>query len=149
MTPATGNVLIVDDNPSDIDLLEIALDEAGLHPAIQSVTDGRAAIALLKRIAVGDHANRPDVVVLDLNMPIANGHEVLAYIRSDERLIGLPVVVLTTSDAPSDRQRCMAQGARDYLVKPRRFSDFAPIIARIRAYLDRAGTTSPTTADRP
>ncbi len=146
---ATGRVLVVDDNPNDIDLLVIALEDAGLQPDLRSAADGREAIALLRRIAVGDQDWRPDVVVLDLNMPIANGHEVLAYIRSDARLAGLPVLVLTTSDAPSDRQRCLAQGARDYLVKPRRFTDFAPIIAQIRVYIDRSGTPSPMTADRP
>ncbi|MBA3845340.1 MAG: response regulator [Planctomycetes bacterium] len=146
---AAGTVLIVDDNPNDIDLLQIALDDAGLHPDIRSAADGRAAIAVLRHIAEDDHSWRPDVVVLDLNMPIANGHEVLAYIRSDPRLTALPVLVLTTSDAPSDRQRCLAQGAQAYLVKPRRFSEFEPIITRIRAYIDHPGTPAPTAVDRP
>ena len=128
-------ILIVDDNASDIDLLQIALEESGVTADVQTAGDGRQAIAVLEQAERGAGAARPDVIVLDLNMPIMNGHELLARLQSDERLRRIPVVVLTTSDAPNDRNRCLGLGAREYLVKPRRFADFAPLVARLRTYL--------------
>ncbi|HYE07028.1 MAG TPA: response regulator [Planctomycetota bacterium] len=130
-------ILIVDDNPSDIELLTMALEEGGVDADIRSVTDGRAAIDALRGLVPGSRSTWPDVVVLDLNMPVMNGHEVLAYVAGEFRLRGLPMVVLTTSASPDDRRRCEAMGAAAYLVKPRRFSEFAPIIGRLRSLLDQ------------
>lgn len=135
MTPKKASLLVVDDNPHDIDLLTIALEEAGLDLDVRTLPDGRAAIQELRRLAQAQRPDWPDFTVLDLNMPITNGHEVLAYYASEDRLRGLPIVVLTTSDSPADRELCLARGAREYLVKPRRFADFAPIIATFRAVL--------------
>ena len=128
-------ILIVDDNASDLDLLQIALEESGVEAEVRTACDGRQAVAALERAEGEGGAARPAVVVLDLNMPIMNGHELLAHLQADERLRGIPVVVLTTSDAPNDRTRCLELGAREFLVKPRRFADFTQVIAKLRAYL--------------
>ncbi len=133
---APGRVLIVDDNPHDIDLLRIAMEDASLAAEVAIAHDGREAMAELMRTVGDGGAGRPDVIVLDLNMPIMNGNEVLARIQAHEQLRGLAVVVLTTSAAPADRERCLGLGAREYLVKPRRFTEFAPVIARLRTYLE-------------
>ncbi len=128
-------ILCVDDNPHDTDLMRIAFEDSGMQVAIQALTDGQQAIVELKRLSTVPRASWPAVMVLDLNMPMTNGHEVLAFLHGQDGLRDLPVVVLTTSNAPADRDRCFALGARDFLVKPRRFADFAPIIERLRGYL--------------
>ncbi|MBA2480163.1 MAG: response regulator [Planctomycetes bacterium] len=128
-------ILCVDDNPHDIDLLQIAFEDCGVPVTIQALTDGQQAIDELKRLSTVPRASWPAVMVLDLNMPRTNGHEVLAFMREEGGLCDLPVVVLTTSNAPADRERCLAAGVRDYLVKPRRFADFAPIVERLVRYL--------------
>jgi chemotaxis family two-component system response regulator Rcp1 len=133
---ARRKILVVDDNPDDVDLLRIAMEGSGLVADIEVACDGRQAIAALQRDGGADGPTSPRLVVLDLNMPIMNGHEVLARMQADASLRRIPVIVLTTSDAPADRNRCLASGAREYLVKPRRFADFAPIIVRLRAHLE-------------
>ncbi len=130
-----GTILCVDDNPHDIDLLQIAFEDHGVPVTIRALTDGQQAIVELNRLLTVPRASWPAIMVIDLNMPMTNGHEVLAYIRGEDRLRDLPVVVLTTSNAPADRERCLAAGVRDYLVKPRRFADFAPIVERLLRYL--------------
>ncbi len=136
---ARPRILIVDDNPNDIELLTMALEESGIVVEVASLKDGRAAIGELQRLAGGLPSTWPDVIVLDLNMPITNGHEVLAHIAGDVRLRGLRVVVLTTSTSPEDQRRCEACGAAAYLVKPRRFTGFAPIVQRLRHLLEAEG----------
>jgi len=129
-------ILVVDDNPNDVELLTMALEEGGLAAEVASLMDGREAIAALRRLATDQPSTWPDVIVLDLNMPITNGHEVLAHVAGDERLRGLRIVVLTTSTSPDDQRRCEACGAVAYLVKPRRFTGFAPIVQRLRTLLE-------------
>ncbi|HYE07001.1 MAG TPA: response regulator [Planctomycetota bacterium] len=129
-------ILIVDDNPNDVELLGMALEEGGVEVDVRSLMDGRAAIIELGRLAGQRRDAWPDLVVLDLNMPITNGHEVLAHVAGDVRLRGLPIVVLTTSTSPEDRRRCEAMGAAAYVVKPRRFAEFAGIVDRLRPFLD-------------
>ena len=131
-------MLIIDDNAQDIDLMQIALEDAGLDPQVRPLPDGRAGIQELQRLAIVDRSQWPGCVVLDLNMPITNGHEVLDYFAGEERLRGLAVIVLTTSNAPADRERCLARGATDFLVKPRRFAEFAPIVMILRRFLTSA-----------
>ena len=138
MTPRPG-ILIVDDNPHDIELLTMALLEGGVDADVRFVLDGRAAIDELSRLDPDQRSLWPGVVVLDLNMPITNGHEVLAYAAGEERLRGLPIVVLTTSASPEDRSRSQELGAAAYLVKPRRFTDFDAIVACVRSFLVPGG----------
>ncbi len=129
-------VLVIDDNPNDIELLTMALEENGVGAEVAALMDGRAALAELRRLATVPPSTWPDLIVLDLNMPIANGHEVLAHAAGDARLRGLRIAVLTTSTSPDDERRCAAHGAAAYLVKPRRFTGFAPIVQRLRALLE-------------
>jgi CheY-like chemotaxis protein len=106
-------VLIIDDEPDDIELGKIALNEVMPDIDVKSALGGSAALALLR-----NRGGRPDLILLDLKMPGMNGVEVLREIRSDDRLKDLPVVVVTSSPLESDRADAMAAGASYYMQKP-------------------------------
>lgn len=115
-TPPT--LLLVEDNPGDVLLIEEALQETGSTLRLRSVLDGEAALALLRQEGAYADVPTPDLVLLDLNLPRMDGHEVLSQIRSDERLQAVPVIVLTTSEAPEDVQRAYGLHANAYVTKP-------------------------------
>ncbi len=114
-------ILLVEDNEDDVFLMKHALQAAGVLNPVFHVGDGAKAVDYLA--GRGDYADRtkyplPTVVFLDLKLPFMMGHEVLAWIRQQSALEGLLVLVLTSSDEPSDVRRCYALGANSYLVKP-------------------------------
>jgi CheY-like chemotaxis protein len=116
-----GVILLVEDNEDDVFLMKRALKLAGVANPVQVVTDGEQATAYLG--GAGVYSDRmaypmPAVVFLDLKLPFRSGHEVLAWIRSQKALESLVVVVLTSSDEPSDLRRAYSLGANSYLVKP-------------------------------
>jgi two-component system, chemotaxis family, response regulator Rcp1 len=106
-------VLLVDDNPADVTLTVEALHDSGVGHRLTVVHDGVEAMAVLR----GD-APRPDIVLLDLNLPRKDGREVLAEIRADPELRHLPVAVLTSSQAEEDVLRSYDLQANGYLIKP-------------------------------
>ncbi|MBA3846859.1 MAG: response regulator [Planctomycetes bacterium] len=116
-------ILLVEDNAGDRYLAQLALDEIGVAADIDCVVDGAAAWTLLTQIAQGIRP-RPDLVLLDINVPLVDGTEILARIVAEPRLADLPVVMLTTSNAPRDRDACTRLGAAAYLVKPCAYDDF-------------------------
>lgn len=114
-------ILLVEDNEDDVFLMKHALRTAGVTNPLLVVGDGAKAVDYLA--GCGLYADRtkyplPTVVFLDLKLPFMMGHEVLAWIRQQSALEGLIVLVLTSSDEPSDVRRCYALGANSYLVKP-------------------------------
>lgn len=111
-------VLLVDDNPADVRLMREAFRETRLNSTLRVAADGIEAMAYLRH--EGDYASmpRPDIVLLDLNLPRKNGHEVLAEIRRDPSLRLIPVVVLTTSSSPDDIQRSYDLQANCFITKP-------------------------------
>ncbi|WP_333771477.1 response regulator [Streptomyces sp. IBSBF 2435] len=113
-------VLLVEDDDADALLIEEALLERGTARAVQRATDGISALAHLR-----DPANpRPDLLVLDLNMPRMNGRELLAVLKTDPVLATVPVVVLTTSSAPDDITSAYREHANAYVTKPVNLDDF-------------------------
>ncbi|MFD8075068.1 response regulator [Streptomyces sp. NPDC059718] len=126
------DVLLVEDDPADAMLIGDALAERGARNLTQ-VEDGLAALEYLR-----DPANRlPDLIVLDLNMPRMNGHELLSILKNDEELRAVPVVVLTTSAAPDDVAGAYRQHANAYVTKPVNLDDFERAVHSIDAfYLD-------------
>jgi CheY-like chemotaxis protein len=113
-------VLLVEDDDADALLIEEALLERGMARAVHRATDGISALAHLR-----DPANpRPDLLVLDLNMPRMNGRELLAVLKSDPLLVTVPVVVLTTSSAPDDITSTYREHANAYVTKPVNLDDF-------------------------
>jgi len=105
MTLRTATILIMEDNPTDVMIMQEALANYRVRIDLHVAVDGVAGLEYLRRM--GGHANapRPDLILLDLNMPRKNGHEVLAEIKSDASLSSIPVVVLTTSQAEDDVAR--------------------------------------------
>lgn len=127
-------VLLVEDNPGDADLVRDTLEHGRHRLDMAVVCDGAAASDYLQRR--GDYADRerPDLVLLDLNLPGLDGRRVLAEIRQHQQLRAIPVVVLTSSDAASDISASYALGASCYVTKPGELSAFQAAVRSIEAF---------------
>ena len=124
-------ILLVEDNPGDVELTVEALKEGRVANHLHVVSDGVEAVAYLR--AEGPYAGRPrpDLVLLDLNLPKRDGREVLAEIKSDADLKRIPIVVLTTSEAEQDVLRSYALHANCYITKPVDFEQFIRVVKSI------------------
>lgn len=142
------NVLLVEDNPGDAELTRQSLEASKLSVHLTVVDDGEKALKYLRRAAPYQKADKPDLVLLDLNLPKLPGGEVLKAMKGDKALRGIPVVVLTTSEEESEISRCYAEGANCYVVKPVDFKSFMGIVSAIEEFwfsvvkLNEAGKTS-------
>jgi CheY-like chemotaxis protein len=123
-------VLLVEDDPGDALLTREAL-EGRTRTRLELVTDGAEAIAYLRREAPHQDAVRPDLILLDLNLPRRDGREVLAELKADPDLAPIPVVILTTSHAHEDIVRSYDLHANAYVAKPVDFDDFAAAVREI------------------
>lgn len=112
------DVLLVEDNPGDARLVFEAFREGRIVNRLHHVADGQAAMDWVQRCGEHTDAPRPDLILLDLNLPRKHGKEVLAELKSDPGLREIPVIALTTSDADHDVRDCYAAGANAYIVKP-------------------------------
>jgi CheY-like chemotaxis protein len=133
MTPAPPpiNILLVEDNPGDVRLTREALREFKVNNVMEVATDGVAALAHLRREgALADKA-RPDLILLDLNLPKKSGIEVLAEIKSDADLKRIPVVILTTSGAEQDVVKSYNLHANCYITKPVDLEQFVTVVRSI------------------
>jgi CheY-like chemotaxis protein len=124
------NVLLVEDDPGDVLMTREAFDEY-LHNKLDVVADGAAALAYLRGEPPYDEAGRPDLILLDLNLPRRDGREVLQEIKSDPDLQHIPVIVLTTSQAEEDVLRSYQLHANAYVTKPVDFEGFIEAIKQI------------------
>lgn len=122
------HILLVEDNPGDARLIMEALKDARTRSRISHVVNGVQAIEFLRK--AGDHAQavRPDLVLLDLNLPCKDGREVLAEIKADALLRRIPVIVLTTSDAETDIQKAYDLNANCYVTKPVQYDQFTEVM---------------------
>ncbi|MEK7787532.1 MAG: response regulator [Chloroflexota bacterium] len=127
-------MLMVEDSPADVMLTKEALDQAKVLNHLHLVEDGVAAMAFLRREGPYAHAPRPDLILLDLNLPKKDGREVLAEIKADEDLKVIPIVVLTTSRDEADVLRAYGLHANCYITKPVDFANFAEIVRSIREF---------------
>jgi CheY-like chemotaxis protein len=123
-----AEVLLVDDNPADIDLTRDVLGRSKVHFHVSTAGDGEEAMEFLRGQGKYAAAPRPDIIVLDLNLPRKDGREVLKEVRSDPALARIPVVVFTTSQASSDVNRSYELGANCYLRKPGNLADFTRVV---------------------
>ncbi len=126
-----AEILLVEDNVGDVELTREGLSAAKVNNNLSVVMDGVEAIAFLRREGRYADAPRPDLILLDLNLPKKDGREVLSEIKSDEALCIIPVIVLTTSKADEDIMKSYKHHANGYITKPVDFSDFAAIVQAI------------------
>src|SRR5690606_2754627 len=131
-------ILLVEDNPDDVELTRIAFEEAKVANRLMVVRDGAEALDYI--FARGTHADRdpddlPSIVLLDLNLPKVDGREVLQAIREVERIRSLPVVVLTTSAEPCVVEASYALGVNSYIQNPVDFERFVWAVKQVGLYL--------------
>ena len=127
-------ILIVDDSPSDAFLATEALKRATNLAAVEVVPDGVEALAFLRREGSYAGALRPDLILLDLNMPRKDGREVLAEVKADEKLKNIPIIVLTSSSAEQDVRKAYSLHANCYLTKPVDFAKFKEVVKAIEVF---------------
>jgi CheY-like chemotaxis protein len=127
-------ILLVEDNPADVRLTREAFKEARLANHLSVVGDGMEALAFLRREGRFADAMRPDMILLDLNLPKKSGLEVLADVKVDDDLRATPVVILTTSQAEQDISRSYALYANCYITKPVGLDEFIDVVKSIEEF---------------
>ena len=125
------HVLLVEDDPGDVLITREAFAENKVRNHLSVVNDGVKALLFLRREEDYADAPRPDLILLDLNLPRMDGHEVLRHIKSDSDLQRIPVVILTTSDAEEDVLRSYDLHANAYVTKPVDFQRFLSVVRQI------------------
>ena len=128
------DILMVEDNPGDVELAREALETGKLHNRLHVVDDGVKAMAFLRRQDPYGDAPRPDLVLLDLNLPRKDGREVLAEVKADDDLKRIPVVVLTSSQAESDVLKSYNLHANAYVAKPLNLTAFLQVFQAIQNF---------------
>ncbi|ERH12803.1 MAG: response regulator receiver protein [halophilic archaeon J07HB67] len=128
------DILLVEDNPADVRLTELALGEVGLTNTLHVVEDGREALAFLRREPAYADAVRPDLVLLDLDLPRVHGTEVLETLNDDDDLRRLPVIVLTSSTADEDVAASYDRHANAYVEKPVDVDEFMRVARVIEEF---------------
>ena len=127
-------ILLVEDSPTDALLTKEALKEGKVCNTLHVVSDGVDALAFLRKEGEYLDAARPDLILLDLNMPKKDGREVLSEIKADENLKRIPVVVLTTSKAEQDVVKSYNLNANCYIIKPVDFGQFTEVVKSIEHF---------------
>ena len=127
-------ILLVEDNPGDADLVREALEESKILNTLHVVEDGVKALAFLRQEGAYPDVPRPDLILLDLNLPKKSGHEVLAELKQDPQLSRIPVVILTSSDAERDVMKAYNLHANAYITKPVDLDQFAEVVKSIEDF---------------
>jgi len=130
-------ILVVDDDPGDVLMIEEALVDSDVEKVIDVVNDGQEAMKFLRREGRHRDARRPDVILLDLNMPRMDGRQVLGAVKQDVDLRTIPIVVLTTSNADTDIVGSYTLQANAYVTKPIDLDDFNDVVHRIDEFFGR------------
>jgi CheY-like chemotaxis protein len=127
-------VLLVEDSPGDVRLTQEAFRDANTSIHLHVASDGVEAMAFLRHEGTHIDAPRPDIILLDLNLPRMDGREVLAHIKEDDSLKLIPTVILTTSDAEADIVKCYQLHANCYLKKPVQLDAFELLVKSIKDF---------------
>lgn len=128
------DVLLIEDSPGDVRLTQEAFREANSAIRLHVASDGVEAMAFLQREGAHARSPRPDIILLDLNLPRMDGREVLARIKEDDKLKTIPVVILTTSDAEADITKSYQLNANCYLTKPVQLDQFESLVKSINEF---------------
>jgi len=126
--------LLVEDDDSHAMIIQRTLERDEIPCHVERVSNGVDALQYLRKEGPYAQTDRPDVVLLDLNLPRLNGHEVLAAVKKDPELAGIPIVVLSTSDTEIDRSKAYGNAANSYLVKPTSFDQFRAMVHDLNRY---------------
>lgn len=127
-------ILLVEDSADDAFLMQRAFEEAGITNAVPIATDGEEAIDFLSKPEMSDETQQPCLVLLDLRMPYRSGFDVLKFARNRPEIATLAIVVLTSSNEPSDIAKALELGANAYVVKPPVFTDLVKSVEAIRDF---------------
>jgi len=127
-------ILLVEDNEDDILLEQEAIADAKLVNLMYVVRDGEEALTYLRRKGQYQDAQRPGLILLDINMPRKNGFEVLNEMKADAALMHIPVIMLTTSDNEADVVKSYAKGACSFITKPMDFDKFGEVVKQFALY---------------
>jgi two-component system response regulator len=133
-TIKTVEVLLVEDDPADVELTREGLKDAKMMVTLSVAADGVKAMKCLRKEAPYTDAVRPDLIILDLNLPRKDGREVLQEIKKDKILKCIPVIILTTSSDAWDIQRCYEWGANCWITKPIGLAEFIKIVGTINDF---------------
>jgi CheY-like chemotaxis protein len=128
------HILLVEDNEGDILLTTEAFEDAKIHVKLSVVKDGMEAIDFVNKQGRYKAADQPDLVLLDVNLPKKNGHEVLKYIKENETIKHIPVIMLTTSSAEKDINRSYNNYVNCYITKPVEVDDFMKVVSTIEDF---------------
>lgn len=128
------NILLVEDNEGDILLTKDALEEGEILKSLKVIRDGPSTITYLEETAYSDPLELPDLILLDINLPKKNGHEVLKELKSNKLFQHIPVIILTTSCSEIDIFKSYQEHASCYLIKPMEVSDFVKLIEKIEEF---------------
>ncbi len=128
------NVLLVDDDQEDLDLTLEVLEMTKMKLNIEIARDGVEAVEFLNKVYDEEKRKLPDLILLDLNMPRMSGHEVLQYIKGDERFRTIPVVVLTTSKSETDIANSYAAGVSCFVTKPVGLKEFQTVVEAVNNF---------------
>ena len=128
------DILLVEDNPGDARLVQKAFELGQLVNRFFHVSDGQEALDFLRRRGQHQDSQRPDIILLDLNMPGIDGRQVLAEIKVDPELLTIPVIVMTTSAAEQDIETCYKLHANCYIMKPLQVQEFLDLVKRIEEF---------------
>jgi chemotaxis family two-component system response regulator Rcp1 len=127
-------VLVVEDNPNDVTIIKRAMRKSDAKCELYFAHDGEEALNILSRTGEYQDIPRPDLILLDINLPKINGLEVLAKIKEDEHLRRIPVIVLTISEREEDMVKAYDSGAASYMTKPVDSKDFERLLQTVQDY---------------
>ncbi|MEQ8718936.1 MAG: response regulator [Acidimicrobiales bacterium] len=128
------SILLVEDSPGDVNITREALRQARIANELHVVTNGEAALDYLHQRGEHADAERPDLVLLDLNIPRVSGHEVLEEVKNDPELLAIPIVVLTTSSAQADVLRSYSSHANSFVTKPVTMVEFMDALGSLESF---------------
>lgn len=140
LQPRKVELLLVEDNPADVRLFKEACQENGTLYNLHVASDGVLALRFLHRVGEFSLAPRPDMILLDLNLPRMSGHEVLEIVKADPFLRTIPVIVLSTSRSQEDIRRSYDLQAACYIRKPESFDEFQRICSNIQKFWMKRAT---------
>jgi CheY-like chemotaxis protein len=129
-----ARILLVEDDADDVVLFQEALRDGGFRPELHIVGDGAQALSFLRREGRWAMAPVPDLVILDLNLPRVDGHQVLQAVKGDPQLGRIPIVVFTTSGRPEDVEGAYDEGANAYIQKPMTFEHLLEVTAKLEDF---------------